>query len=298
MGNSFLNIGEICALLSALSWSLAVILFKKSGERIHPIGLNLYKDILAAILFIPTLYIFGETLLPSLPFMDYFILIVSGIIGIAIADTLFFVSLNMIGASLNSIISCVYSPLLIFSSVLFLSEKITLLQIVGTALVMAAIITTSGERKRKGVDGKELTKGILIGILAIVLMVTGAIMMKPVLNRSPLIWATEIRLFGGIAALIPILLFNKKRKIIIKSLFDKANSFYPILGSFMGAYLAMLLWVAGMKYARVSVAAVLNQTSHVFIFVFAAIFLKERINSHRVLAIILAILGAVLITIS
>ena len=61
--------GEAMALLSAIVWALAVILFKKSGEVVHPVGLNLSKNALAAVLLsIPPL---PPLLPPGLIFSTY-----------------------------------------------------------------------------------------------------------------------------------------------------------------------------------------------------------------------------------
>ncbi|MBU1707543.1 DMT family transporter, partial [bacterium] len=72
---------------------------------------------------------------------------------------------------------------------------------------------------------------------------------------------------------------------------------YTLSGSFMGAYLSMILWLGGMKYAQASIAAVLNQTSNIFLFIFAALLLKEPINLQRIVAILLGVAGAVLVTV-
>jgi drug/metabolite transporter (DMT)-like permease len=66
-------------------------------------------------------------------------------------------------------------------------------------------------------------------------------------------------------------------------------------GSFLGAYVAILLWVGGMKYATASVASALNQTSNLFIFLFAALFLKERITRAKLAGIVLGVLGVLLV---
>ncbi len=36
--------GEVWALLAALIWSVAVILFKRTGEEVPPLALNLFKN--------------------------------------------------------------------------------------------------------------------------------------------------------------------------------------------------------------------------------------------------------------
>ncbi|RKZ05653.1 EamA family transporter, partial [bacterium] len=48
--------GKLFALLSALTWAVAVILFKKSGERVPPFALNLFKAGVSVLLFIGTLF--------------------------------------------------------------------------------------------------------------------------------------------------------------------------------------------------------------------------------------------------
>jgi drug/metabolite transporter (DMT)-like permease len=60
----------------------------------------------------------------------------------------------------------------------------------------------------------------------------------------------------------------------------------------------MLIWLAGMKYAKVSIASALNQTSTIFVLLFAALILKERITLRKVAAIILAVAGAILVFIA
>jgi drug/metabolite transporter (DMT)-like permease len=69
-----------------------------------------------------------------------------------------------------------------------------------------------------------------------------------------------------------------------------------IIGSFLGSYLAMIVWLGGMKYTQVSTASALNQTTNIFIFIFAAIFLKEKITKQKTIGIVLAIVGAVMVT--
>ena len=121
-------LGEILALLTAVAWAIAVILFKKSGETVHPIGLNLFKNLLAVVLLVPTMWLLGRTIFLEVPLSDYGVVLISGILGISIADTLFFVSLNALGAGLSAIVVCMYSPFIIALSMIWLGESLTLWQ--------------------------------------------------------------------------------------------------------------------------------------------------------------------------
>jgi len=126
----------------------------------------------------------------------------------------------------------------------------------------------------------------------------GIVAIKPLLERSPLLWATEVRVIGGVAALAVILLFHRRRRAIVSSVVSNSTRGwgYMLGGSFAGAYLAMVLWLAGMKYTQASVASALNQTANVFIFVFAALLLREPITRRRTLGIVLGVAGAALVS--
>ena len=64
----------------------------------------------------------------------------------------------------------------------------------------------------------------------------------------------------------------------------------------VGGYLAMMLWLGGMKYTQASVAAALNQTTNVFLFILAGWVLKEAITRQRAVGIVLGVGGAFLVT--
>ncbi|MBU1708070.1 DMT family transporter [bacterium] len=291
------HIGQTLALGAAIAWAIAVIFFKKSGETVHPIGLNLYKNALASVLLLPTIWLFGGSLFRNVPASEYLLLMASGALGIGISDTLFFMCLNRLGAGLTAIVECLYSPSIIFLSFLWLGERMTPLQIVGTLLIISAVFLATVEKPRAGLSRRDLILGITYGALALVVMAVGIVMIKPLLERSPLLWVTEVRLIASVLILLLILIVHPARHAIIASAISSRRWGYTLSGSFMGAYLSMILWLGGMKYAQASIAAVLNQTSNIFLFIFAALLLKEPINLQRIVAILLGVAGAILVTV-
>ncbi|MEO0092673.1 MAG: DMT family transporter [candidate division WOR-3 bacterium] len=292
---NFSYLGQTLALLSALAWAFAVILFKKSGETVNPIGLNLFKNLLAMLLLLPTMTIFGEHLLRPVVLKEYAIFLLSGILGMAIGDTFFFMSLNRIGASLSAIVGYMYSPSIIILSVLFLNERLSLLQILGVILILFALISTTQIKLPKNLTRKGLLVGILWGVLASVATAISVVLIKPLLTKTPLLWATEIRLIAGFFSLLIITLFLPNRNQIIASLFTTKSLGYTLGGSLVGTYFTLVVWLGGMKYTQASIAAPLNQTSYIFVFILAAILLKEPITLIRLFAIIIAFSGALLV---
>lgn len=288
-------IGEIFALLTAVVWATAVILFKKSGETVHPIALNTFKNILAVILVLLTMWLLNNELIRQVPFREYTLLLISGAIGIGLADTMFFKSLNLLGAGLSAIVDCLYSPFIIGLSMVWLSESLSVLQIIGVMMIISAVLTITRERGKGSISPRNLISGIIWGAAAMALTAVGIVMIKPLLERSPLLWVTEIRLIGSCLVLGLILLFYPSRRIAVQSLTRAGSWKYTLSGSFAGGYLAMICWLAGMKYAPASISAALNQTSNIFIFVFAALFLREPINLVRIIGIVLGVAGAFLV---
>ncbi|MFC1761310.1 DMT family transporter [Planctomycetota bacterium] len=289
-------LGEILALTTAIVWAFSVILFKKSGESVHPIALNTFKTTLATVLLIPTLWLGGKSLFHAAPVGDYVLLLLSGAIGIAVADSMFFKSLNLLGAGLSAIVDCLYSPFIILLSVVFIHERLSWMQIAGVLLIISAVLTVTSRKANGTIKRHDLVRGALWGMFAMATMAVSIVMVKPLLNRSPLLWVTEIRLIGGCLFLYALLLFHKRRKSILGSLLVAGSWKYTVVGSLLGSYVAMVLWIGGMKFTQASTAAALNQSSNIFVFIFAAIFLKEKITAWRLLAIVIAILGVLLVT--
>ena len=282
--------------MAAVLWALAVVLFKKSGESVHPVALNTFKNTLALFLYVPTLWLANVSFFQDFTLGEYLLLLLSGVIGLAVGDTLLFKSLNIIGASRSALVSCLYSPAIIFLSYLWLDEKLTLKQLAGVGLIISAVLETT----RGGGGGPLALRTRLIGIgwgiLSVAAMAVGIVMIKPLLDRAPLLWTLEVRLFGGVLALILFLLLNPARNRVVSTLRIKTNRGYTVAGSIIGGYIAMVCWLGGMKLTQASIAAALNQTNTIFVLVFAALILKEPITRTRAFAILLAVGGAMLVT--
>jgi drug/metabolite transporter (DMT)-like permease len=288
------SLGEILALASGLAWAVAVVLFRVSGRSIHPVGLNLGKNVLGLAMIVPTLLVLGEPLAPLVPGSTTGLLLLSGVLGIAVSDTLFFHALNRLGASLTAIVDCFYSPFVIALSFVLLGERLTVVQLAGAALVISAILTVTKEGKLEKIGRRDLALGILYGILAMFFVALGIVMVKPVLGTVSVFWATLVRMAGGTAALALLVPVLRNRRAVLAPLFDRRNWKVLVPAAFFGSYLSLILWTGGMKYATASVAAVLNQLNTIFIVVIAAIFLKERLTGWKILAVVLAFLGAYL----
>lgn len=293
-------IGEVYALGAALSWAIALVLFKRSGERMSPVALSLFKNIVALVLLGLTLLVTwdGVHTLGRFEPIDIGILLLSGVLGIAMADTVFFYSLELIDVGIIAIVDCLYAPLIILFSFLILSEKLTVLDYVGTALILTAAFISSRHPPQAGRTRRQTVTGVLLCALAMALMGLGIVIATPVLRSPfPLIWATTLRLIAGTASLALLVLFSSKRKEYLAALKPAPVWKFCIPASVLGSYLAMIFWVGGFTYTKTAgVAAILNQTTTIFAIILATLVLKESFTRRKLLAVVLATLGVLLVT--
>ncbi len=289
--------GEAFSLGAAAVWAVAVIFFRRAGETTSPFSLNLFRVGVSALLLLGIISVSGESLFGSHALEDYLWLALSGIVGIAISDTLFHRCLNMVGAGINSIIDCIYSPFVAGLAFLILGESLRGLQIFGMVLVIGGVVLTTRMVPPEGATHRDLVIGALWGVGAMATLALGIIWAKPVLEHSSVLWATTFRQVASFAAMAPVALAAKNRKKIWGVFRPRADWRFTVPGTIFGSCLALLLWMAGMKYTQAGIAAVLNQTSTVFILILAAIFLHEPFTARRWMAAGLALIGIVLVTV-
>ncbi|MDQ7008006.1 MAG: DMT family transporter [Acidobacteriota bacterium] len=288
--------GELLSLGAAVVWALAVILFRRSGESLSPFTLNVFRVTVSSLLFLLTLLLTGQSLFAPLPLVDYATLAASGIIAIAISDTLFHHALNRIGAGLTAIVDCLYSPMVVVLAWALIDERLSTARYAGMGLVVLAVFIAARHEPPPGLDGRRLALGVLWGVLAMGTLAFGIVIAKPVLERSPVLWATTVRQLASLLALAPLALTGKRRHQVAAAFRPGPGWRFSLPGTLLGSYAALLLWIGGMKYAQAGAAAVLNQTSTIYTLLFAAIFLGEKLTPRKVAAGALALAGILLVT--
>ena len=289
-------LGEICALGAAMVWATAVILFRRSGETIAPFSLNLFRVGVSSLLLLGVLLLAGETLFRGRPLGDCFILAASGVIGIALSDTLFHRCLNLVGAGINAVVDCLYSPFVAVMAFLLLDERLGPFQLAGMVLVILGVVVTTRAVPPEGATRRDLLAGIGWGAAAMATLAYGVVLAKPVLAHHSLIWATTFRQVVSFAVMAVIAVALPQRRAIWAVFRPCAEWRFSLPGTILGSFLALQLWLAGMKYTEAGTAAIINQTSTVFILVLASLFLREPFTVRRWAAAGLALAGIVMVT--
>ena len=288
--------GDLYAVITAVCWSSAVILFDISTKNFTAIQLNVLKNFIGVFGFIFTIVLFS---IPSPNFsqQDIFTLVLSGFLGILIADGLFLDSLRRLGSGISAVVSTIYTPTVFIIAFILFNETINLHSYIGGVLVLGGI-TISVFQPPKTIKKRDLYIGILFGIMANILTAYSVLIIKPIMKNNSVIYVALYRFSIGFIFGILINILKSGIKQVIQKFKQGLTNQYVILGAFLGTYLSVIFWLAGYKYTLAGRAAIYNQLSTVFIIILARVFLKEPMTSKKIIGVSLAIFGAMIVSIS
>jgi len=288
------GLGEQLALAAALVWSVAVILIRISGLEIRPLPLTLFKSAVAVLCFALTLPFLDIPFVPELQAQEWWRLVVSSLLGIAVADTMIVAALGKLGASLHAIADCVYAPCMAFVGFVMLGESLTRWEVFGGCLVVAGVGV--GMRLTKEVtEVRALVLGVLLAGGAHLIMAVGILMVRDIYAEHSIVWVSGFRFLVASLILVIYGLLGKDRRGLWEGFRRKDIWKWSVPMSILGPYLATMCWASGFVYTKAGRAAVFNQMSTVFVVLLAWLVLKERLTPRKLIGISLAVVGSILV---
>ena len=289
-----LNLGDFYAILTALCWSCGVIFFEIAGRVLNSLQISLLKNIVGVLGFISFIILQGDPF-PDFIGQEYFILIISGIIGVAIGDILFLASLRRIGSSLSAIVSTGYTISIFILAFLMFGEVISFISYIGGLLVILGVVIGTIDRDIKSTP-KEVLYGVSFGLLANLCTAYSVLLLRPIMDIHPVVPVALVRFsIGMIISAFGILYLNGK--LALRETILKGFSNYNLLaGAFFGTFLSVIFWLAGFKFTLAGRAAIYNQLSTIFIILLASVFLNQQMTKRKWVAVSLALMGSFIVS--
>lgn len=288
-------IGDAMAIGCAVAWALAVFAFRRV-RGIDAAALNQFKTTIAAVLLLATMLAMGIGFDVERNALDWVMLALSGVLGLAVADTLFLAGLARVDASMAAVADCAYAPTVLLLSATFLGEPMRPGLLVGAPLVVLGLLVIGWEpRTTPIVTPRPIDRrGLALCVAGVVTTAIAVVLAQPALQRSDLIEATTIRLVAGAVALFVAQALLGRAPIAL-SLFRPQPAWRPaIVGTLLGTYVAMILWLGGMKYGSASRAALLNQSGAIFVLLFSR-FAGEPVPLRRWIGAGIALTGVAVV---
>ena len=300
-------LGEICALTSGLAWSLSLILFRRS-EGVSAVGLNLFKNVVATTLMGLTLLAIGGGLSETRAPEHWWALILSGLLGITVADYMFFRALRLLGPTRLAVVECTYSPAVIIMAALVLDEPVPPTLALGGLLVMVGMYVVStgsasleeppAESSAAEAQPASPWLGAALGATSLLIMALAIVIARPAFRADPdtlLVEVSFVRLAAGTLGQLAFVLPSARLRPELAILQPGPRWRLLLPAAFLGNWVSALLWLGGFFYAPAGTAAVLNQTTTVFTLILARAFLAEPLTPRRVAGVALGVAGALVV---
>jgi len=181
-------IGELAALGSAVSWTVSAMLYGKALQREKPISANIVRLACTSPFLLILLGIVAWSGgLGSLS-LDVVVLAgVSGIIGLGLGDTLYMVSLKLMGVSRAVPITCTYPLFNILWAALLIGEKLTLFRVLGALIIFSGIWLLSYGKGNSDGEGQSrfLFRGLLAALVTAILWSISIALMGIAVKETP-----------------------------------------------------------------------------------------------------------------
>ena len=235
-------IGIISAFGAAISWTYACFIWRSQTEKYKSIDINLVKNIIAFLIFLPA-FINFSFLVDSKYILT---LLLSGVIGIGLGDTFYIKSLQIIGTRKTLSIETLSPLLAALSGEIFINENLALRSYVGIVIISISLFILLRQRTNLVVNSLSTINEqnnlsiYVFPFLSVLCAVSGGLLSRIVFlesNLSPF-QTTEIRLLGAIIFLITIKRF--KINFFLKKLDDNDQKKF-LLSIFCGTNLGILL---------------------------------------------------------
>lgn len=285
------TIGILGGLGSALGWAIGAILFKRLGEKLSPVVMAFGKSGLS-VLFLGVGLMLTGTTLPSRE--DMALLAASGLIGIALADVLFFAALRELSPQVLIIFLTVGQVITAVLAMIFLGETPGVAMWSGMALILLGVSLVLWP-KEKGLSWAASRKGMIFGLLSSLSMSASMVMAKGALDETTALEGTFYRMAAGFTGLMLWLAVQGRLKTSVAAFAEKDLAWRFMLSVCVITFGGFWLSLVAIKNLPVAPASSLISLEPIFILPLSALVLKEKIYFRDIGAALLASLGVTIL---
>ena len=289
--------GEFAALLTAVFWTITAMAFEVATKRVGAYSVNIIRLFFAFVLLaLLTFFRRGMALPMDASVHAWVWLSISGLVGFILGDLFLFASYAIITSRVSMLIMTLAPPLAALIGWLVLGETMTLISLLGMALVVVGIGLTIWSRP----DGeKKLSlnfpiKGLLFALLGAVGQAVGLVLSKYGMRDYDPFAATQIRIISGLIGFGFIISILKRWKNVFRVFTDKKSISRIGLGSFFGPFLGVSFSLIAIQHTSAGIAATLMAIVPVLIIVPSVIIFKQKVTLREVVGAIISVAGVAL----
>jgi len=283
--------GEAAALVAALAWAIASVIWGRAGRQIPPLELNFVKGSVGCVLLASTLALTGGLFVAVDP-RAVVLLGVSGAVGIALGDTAYFEAINCLGARRALLLTMLAPPLAGVAAWIFLGERLRPIAWAGMGLTILGVAWVITERFHESSKGRSRAlRGVGMGVVAAFAQVAGAVLSRAAFTQTNVgaLFSALLRMSAAVVALfVWISLVRSKSKWTIHHSPDVWK--LVLAATVIGTYVGISLQQFAFKHTSTGVTQTLLSTSPLFILPIV-VWRGEKVTLRAVAGVLIALLG-------
>ncbi len=282
-------LGVVAAIAAAFSWTSACFIWRSETRYFSSHQINLIKTFLATLIFLPVVYSIGW----NFQIRSVAILLTSGVIGIALGDSLYISALKRIGTRRTLSVEAVSPIVANLFGALFIGESLSIKNFLGALLVTISLVLIANQKDSSFPQEPSRYYSSLLGYglasLSVILAVVGAILSRHVLINTDLspLQTTEIRLLG---ALTVLLITNKINFVYTLKNIPFQDKFKLLLATALGTNFGILFQQTVFLTLPIGVGWTLLSCSPI-ISLFFARFEGDKINKMSIIYSLITFFG-------
>jgi drug/metabolite transporter (DMT)-like permease len=295
-------VGTGIALLTALAWATSNTILKFLTAKIDTVSLNALRLWFGSVPILSFVFIWGKGFdLIHTPFLPLFFVATSGILALAIGDTIFIKSLVFIDVSRAfPITQCTFLLLTMAVSLLFLEESFTWLNIVGAVLVVVGVylVAVAGKEGKTSSYGGTNVKGVILALIASLAWTAGAVTLKLGVTEMDAFVAAAIRTPASAIAITGLVMSRcRKREILQFKKYGRRNIALAFGAGALSYAVASVSYAAAMQLIGAGKTVLITAVAPIFILPFSIVFLKEQPTIYAKVGIIISVFGVGMLSI-
>jgi drug/metabolite transporter (DMT)-like permease len=272
----------LCALGTALCWSIGSNLFAVAGRRMSSMTLNRLRVAAAAILLSGTLLVTRGTPWPTWATPSQTaILTLSGLIGFLFGDTFYFKCLVILGPGRAALLASLAPLFIVGLAWPVLGEVPGPLALLGIAMTVGGVFAVLGLRARETAPAHaegSVATGVIAGVLGAVGQAVGFVLSKLALRDGGVdpLSATVIRIGAAFVAIWVMTLAQRQLKETLAPLREAKATAAMVGGAASGPFLGVVFSLAAIQWIDTGIAA-----SIIASYPILAILIGSRMNHER-----------------
>ena len=305
------HLGEIIALVVAMSWTVTALFADKASHRLGSMTANVIRLVLATLFLALILWVGVGSPYPV--YADgraWTWLAASALVGYVFGDWCLFNCYLSIGARFGQLFMTLAPPMAAIAGWAILGETLSWKSGLAMAITLCGIaISILSKEEGRHVHLTLPLKGVLLGLGAGLGQGVGLVLSKvgmehyaeiipadaPAHMNTLLPFAsTMIRAVVGAAGFLALMALQKKTKELKAAAHDRKGLGYALIMTIFGPVIGVSLSLMAVRYTSAGIASTLMALTPVFILIPYAFIYHQRIRARELLGVLVSMTGVAL----